>query len=713
MGDPRSRSAEDETLRARAAFAQGDLAAALHHTGCALTHDPMDPERTALLAQIVASAPDPLALVPVRAEESFVDAANRAYVLAWLRRWPEALDLVTDVAEVRPDIPYMLWCEWWMTQPGVMQAMPLPEIVRGIVADVVKIAGSCPVPTSKDDPRWTTIDASSRILAAYRALHPNEPALWACAAMVARRLGERAEALACAQRAYQLEPGKRNAIAIAAALRDDGRVDEAVQWYRRALGHDRNDVTAHLDLGDMFLDAGRLDEATREYESAIMKEEDQPWAAASLHYLRWQRTRDPQARVALYRLAEEADTGPRARALLDRLDPPRPFVNRLPDPADASAHAMASIFARVAENPMAHHGAIVRLAVSHVESPSVMVALHLQLALWGPQVGLDYEVEHVQAPDPREPKAQVPFIVWRWDGTQPQRVGGRPPEAVGRAIAAIAAEPFVLDDWTARAEAAARELGGAAAIPHLLGVMVHPPRPPASARVVPWVQRVQIAAALVLAHVDAHEPWATSARHQALYALLYGPTDWTTGAAIIALGVIARADAAAREEVVQAFTWLLSQRPAEGFCCWELPLVETWRSLPDLDPATAARLEALSRRIVAGETGVSTVHLCRLDPPGAAGGSASYPVLSASYQIVDPAYAAFVDPDPLVFPELPVARLSDYVGLMKAMQQGNMMGALGRYGLDMSAYAAVTTAWGQRLGGDPVLHGKYAELMAR
>jgi hypothetical protein len=71
-------------------------------------------------------------------------------------------------------------------------------------------------------------------------------------------------------------------------------------------------------------------------------------------------------------------------------------------------------------------------------------------------------------------------------------------------------------------------------------------------------------------------PWQGSPRQQALYGLLYGPSDWTTGAAIIALGVLARRDPAIRAEVVQAFGWLFQQIPRRGLlpvggCRWSSP----------------------------------------------------------------------------------------------------------------------------------------------
>jgi hypothetical protein len=70
------------------------------------------------------------------------------------------------------------------------------------------------------------------------------------------------------------------------------------------------------------------------------------------------------------------------------------------------------------------------------------------------------------------------------------------------------------------------------------------------------------------------------------------------------------------------------------------------------------------------------------------------------------------DADPVVFPGQKVAKLSDYVGIMKGMQKGDMMGALGRYGLDMMSYGQVATAWGAKMAADPVLTEKFSRMMS-
>jgi len=69
------------------------------------------------------------------------------------------------------------------------------------------------------------------------------------------------------------------------------------------------------------------------------------------------------------------------------------------------------------------------------------------------------------------------------------------------------------------------------------------------------------------------------------------------------------------------------------------------------------------------------------------------------------------DPDPVVFPGQRVARLSDYVRILKGMQGGNMMGALAQYGLDMMSYGQVAQAWGAKMAADPILTDKFSRMM--
>ena len=73
--------------------------------------------------------------------------------------------------------------------------------------------------------------------------------------------------------------------------------------------------------------------------------------------------------------------------------------------------------------------------------------------------------------------------------------------------------------------------------------------------------------------------------------------------------------------------------------------------------------------------------------------------------------AGRVTPIRSLFPGQRVAKLSDYVRIMKGMQSGNAMGALTQAGLDMNGYTQVATQWGQAMQRDPSLVAKFHALM--
>ncbi|HTJ46034.1 MAG TPA: tetratricopeptide repeat protein [Kofleriaceae bacterium] len=703
------RDHDQDFATARQAFAEGDLAHALLHIGCALAGNPMHPERMALMNQIVGAItqrPDAMKLIELD-DPSVVEIANRSYVLAWMGQWVEALDLVTDAAEMAPHVPYLLWAEWWMQQRGALQAMTWDQFKDGILVDLMKISVNCPPNMDKDDPRLANVQASARIIGLIRDVHGNQPFVWIVASGIARRLGQAGEALAMAEHAYKMAPGWNTATTIARALMDQGKLDDARKWFHKAMDHDKEGIAAYLDCGDMMLDAGRLDDAIAEYERVLKAEPDHEWAVPSLKFAEYKKYNDPNRKLALLRMTEAGDGNERARELAQRLDPPQAWVTYLPRPADASSNALDDIFQQMFQNPASHHGSTVKLKLSFVESPSVVAAFWLQMEMWGPQVGFDYQVDTIQQPDPRQPKTQVPYNVWAWDGTQPKPALPRPDPQVVKQLHLLAGEPFALDIWAPRAQKLARELGPNA-LQHLLAALTFPPKPPGSNwRVLTWTQRAQVATTLVIAHLD--EGWNGSLRQKALYSLLYGPTDWTTSAAIVVLGYLARTDATIRAEVLQAFAWMQSIIPKQGFTCWEYPLACVWLSMPGLDDVTKKRLEQWKEAILDNKTGSTTVHMCELEAKRFDQAAEMQKAQAAQQQI---AQGGGGDPDPTVFPGQRVARLSDYVKIMKGMQAGNFMGALGAYGLDMMSYSQVATAWGQKLAADPVLNAKFAAMMA-
>jgi hypothetical protein len=329
-----------------------------------------------------------------------------------------------------------------------------------------------------------------------------------------------------------------------------------------------------------------------------------------------------------------------------------------------------------------------------------------------------------------------------------------------------------------------------------------------------WTFRCQVAAALVLSHLG---PWESGPGRGALYSLVFGPSDWTTGAAIIALGFRAKENPALRPEIEQLFGWLRGQAPQRGYTGWETVLahvwlglgnhspeaqagIQTWITQLEEDPAKQNRVKTPTRRYggltleqyaeFSAERDRILGNVGHRGPLAMIGAIASPPpeliklferfklplrtdqfgklnliipewqeALNNSRELQDrfielqelQSFAKLGvnaeekaaldeikagkmdmhlrmaqaqqaqhaikqgdagDPDPVVFPGQKVAKLSDYVGIMKGMQRGDMMGALGRYGLDMMSYGQVATAWGAKMAADPLLTEKFSRMMS-
>src|SRR5262249_45177855 len=130
----------------------------------------------------------------------------------------------------------------------------------------------------------------------------------------------------------------------------------------------------------------------------------------------------------------------------------------------------------------------------HLETPSNFLA-------FGWLQELDVKVARVQQPDPRLPRRPVGHLPWTYDGTRPRVRGGRPAAAGAQGVAELAAQPYRLDAWWGGARRLAQQLGPGKA-DDLLAAMVYPPGAARVDRPAAWVFHVQVAAALVLAHLD-------------------------------------------------------------------------------------------------------------------------------------------------------------------------------------------------------------------
>jgi hypothetical protein len=143
------------------------------------------------------------------------------------------------------------------------------------------------------------------------------------------------------------------------------------------------------------------------------------------------------------------------------------------------------------------------------------------------------------------------------------------------------------------------------------------------------------------------------------------------------------------------------------------PFIAEWQEAINGSPATSRAYAEARQSFELGQMGVSKDEKAAMDQIREGNMDMHLRMAQAQQAQAQVAAGDTGDPDPVVFPGQRVARLSDYVGIMKGMQTGNMMGALAAYGLDMMTYGQVAQAWAAKMSADPVLTEKFSKMMAR
>jgi ankyrin repeat protein len=198
-----------------------------------------------------------------------------------------------------------------------------------------------------------------------------------------------------------------------------------------------------------------------------------------------------------------------------------PLASMLPPRTDATLKAVLQARARGAE--------ITAGGASSLEAPTMVAAI----AQVQPRFALSFSVR--EEPDPRLPIRPVETCLWTWRGCEPEPAVREPPDEVAAAVGAIARMPYLLRLWSEAARRVTFEPADVAA------VMAHPPDGPDYLEPWDWWFRVQVAAAIVLSHLDGGR--------QILEDIADGPADWSNTAAILGLFDVARRDEKARPAV--------------------------------------------------------------------------------------------------------------------------------------------------------------------
>lgn len=553
---------------ARDALQAGDFKRSIYHLGLALASDPACDEWLALLDQWIATiGPHALDLVPLNDKQHFATlqasqslmnrgstsahrmevtpivgknyhakVAVHAYILASQGRMKEAVALLLQLSQVKPEIPYVLWLPRWQDQPAFTDALE-PEKVAPIVVQLMKKYPGTYVFSERG--RAEISHYLPLLRETYTALSNEQTSERFLStafvyAMALRKAGSFEEAA----RIARALPGTSYQALVALAMAEGalGNLEAGVAAYQQALILQPHDVAVRNDLGTLLLTQGKLAEALAFYEESTRIDLSDPYQDAFAHVAYLKYLQAHQSEVWLERLKTLAQRQRTAHRLLYLLQ--TPFIGKLPSASEALINLMRNIRAKSAAGEVKlKAGSTIDIGLSSLEAPSARLAAALMLDARG--VSFRLGVAEALSPDPRQPLRPVEYQLWRYEGMDPTPAVPPPDPAIAESIAALAQIPYALDRWHEPARTLGQRLGQNALM-SLLGVMVHPPTTPTGWDEWDWVIAIQLASALTIASIDAG--WEGSRRKAALTSLIYGPMDWSGAAALIAMAVLARQD---------------------------------------------------------------------------------------------------------------------------------------------------------------------------
>jgi len=552
---------------ARKALQQKDFKRSIYHLGLALADDPIRDEWLALLAQWIATVGSrALNLVPLNDEHYFATlhasqllmkrgntpthrtevtpivgknyhakVAIHAYILASQGHVKEAIALIVQLTQVKPEIAYQLWLPLWQDQPGFADALPPEQIVALAIHLMRRYPGTYVFSERAYREIGCFLPVLRTAYTTYKHRSTDAPflSLAFVYAMALRKIGSFEEAAHIARAL----PAVSYQTHVALAMAEDalGNTDASIAAYQQALTFQSADTAVRNDLGTLFLAQGKLSEALAYYEKSAQLDPSDSYQQAFAHiaYIKYLQESSEDAYRQLETLARHQSTASHLFSLLHTS-----FIGKLPDASESLINLMRTLKARSAAGELRlKTDAPLKVKISLLEAPGARLASKLMLENKG--IAVEFVVAEVLSPDPRQPLRPVEYQLWHYEGMDPFPSVPPPDPAIAECIAALAQTPYALERWKAPAQALGQRLGQDA-LTSLLGVMVHPPTKPADWDEWDWIFALQLASTLTIAFLDTG--WEGSLRKTVLTSLIYGPMDWSGAAALITMAVLAHQD---------------------------------------------------------------------------------------------------------------------------------------------------------------------------
>jgi tetratricopeptide (TPR) repeat protein len=582
---------DSEVWTAKQSIILQELEHAVFHIGRALSADPSHDQALKMLDDLIGDAKQPLKLAPLIEGVPYTTAACHSYILAKTERIPEAVNLLLQVLQVRPDTHYYSWLKTWSLSKNDSKKSINPSDLHAFLATWIE---HYPKFSSNDEWHQLMIDTLPKALPALMNewLEKRPPSCLILGASVLRRLEAIDIAMSWASQAHQRAPSWQTAVGKAMIHAQRNEVEEAVASYHEALSMDPVDLSVRLDLGDLLSKHERYGEGLDWYDLVLKKDPEHPWAIPSRLYVLWLQNGKTDYGEALGSYAQKNPGNVRANLLSSHFEKQQSaFVKWLPEPTDSIIDVVRQATSK------ASSGRLLSLTSSSLESPSAHYASNWQLGLSDLHPLPEVTVTKIQSPDPREPLKDAEFQLWTYKGMTPSTKLPKPSKKLSPIVSKLARESYHLEAWWNYAHYEAQNLlelfDKQELKKELLSVMVHPPKLPQNLSPWIWMQKVQIAAALILAQLEIRDQ--ESILESKLASILRGPADWSVNAAILALAQVARHHPKTLNDIAKLFSERLQSIPEDGPVCYTYTLVCNTLRLPGLSRKTQVQLQAWKR----------------------------------------------------------------------------------------------------------------------
>lgn len=548
--------AEHQLLLARTRLAAGHLDSAAAHLGRAIGLDPAFGAAYAVLGDLAVAAGSSEAARElfdrVGGTSSPGHAAAGIALLAAEGQESEALELLGGVVATDPAKPWAA-APWF--GPGLAASVRKASLSRAVGRFWAVIGNPAPPDVAAALAPWLEL---ARTTVAER--NDLSPGVLIRLSALARRLGARQEAVTWCITAveHQTRSGGPTWAALTMlgfAHRAAGQPDQAIEAWTRAVALDPGRGALLLDLATTTLLRGDVQASLRWAQQAVDLDGSAPKPRAALLAARARAGVHDRAAGELAALIELADLAaaypdvPYVRSNFSWACLGTMWLTIVPPPSEAIAADYRTVL-EAQESGRPYKG---RSRATYLEAPTPTTLYRARF----PELAFDV----VRDPDPAMlAPVTTEFGPPLWEYRDLTAVAAvAPPSPASVELLHATMQPYWSDPLAAHAAAA--PLGDLDA-DELLGLLAHPPAPPADADPAPsrpgtplyWHRKAQAWVCLGILHHRPDEPWPGSARRSLLMRLLFGPEDWTVDAAAFALCAAAWRFPDQRADIAEAVT---------------------------------------------------------------------------------------------------------------------------------------------------------------